>query len=158
MWGFMIICYTFMLFNAVNLFITGLSGYFQFNIFGADHTRFALFTILIFIITETIVMYFFISTGKGIKEALGKELGETILWDQEKKLKRKLFPQLMLTIFLVCTVFILGGAVDTQTSFAWLHGPLFLLAFFHHLWTLLVKNNSFKEQIAIISELEPETD
>ncbi len=154
----MITYYTFMLFNSVNLFITGLSGYFQFSIFGANHTRFALFTILIFIITETIVMYFFISTGTGIKEAIGKGLGNAILWDQEKKLKRKLFPQLMLTIFLVCTVFILGGAVDTQTSFSWLHGPLFLFAYFHHIWTLVLKNNSFIEQVAIISELEPEVD
>jgi hypothetical protein len=114
--------------------------------------------ILIFIITETVVMYFFISTGKGIKSAIEKGLGEITLWDREKQLKKKVFPHLMLTLTLVGAVFIHGGAVDNNLPSSWLHGPLFLVAFAHHIWTLILKNNAFKEQIAIISELEPETD
>ena len=81
--------------------LTGLSGYFHFEIMGANHIRFALFTILIFSITETVVMYFFITTGKAIKNALESGLGKDDLWSRERKLKMVLFPQLMLTIFLV---------------------------------------------------------
>ena len=112
--------------------------------------------ILIFIITETVVMYFFISTGKGIKSAIEKGLGEITLWEREKQLKGKVFPHLMLTLFLVGGVFIHGGAVDNELPSAWLHGPLFLMAFGHHIWSLVIKNNAFREQLAIISELEPE--
>jgi hypothetical protein len=154
----MIICYVLMFINFVNLIMTGVGGYFHYNVLGANHPRFALFMILIFIITETVVMYFFISTGKGIKSAIEKGLGEISLWDREKQLKMKVFPHLMLTLTLVGTVFIHGGAVDNDLPSSWLHGPLFLVAFAHHIWTLIIKNNAFKEQIAIISELEPETD
>ena len=112
--------------------------------------------ILIFVITETVVMYFFISTGKGIKEAIETGLGKKELWKRERKLKMKLFPHLMLTLILVGGVFIHGGAVDTHMPSAWLHGPLFLAAYGHHLWSLVIKNNAFKEQISIIAELEPE--
>ncbi len=152
----MITCYLLMFINFINLLLTGLSGYFHFDIMGANHARFALFTILIFSITETVVMYFFISTGKGIKSAIEDGLGDISLWERERKLKMKLFPQLMLTLTLVGAVFIHGGAVDNQMPSAWLHGYLFLAAFFHHFWTLKIKNDAFKEQLAIISELEPD--
>ncbi|MBT3839603.1 MAG: hypothetical protein HN674_08875 [Candidatus Marinimicrobia bacterium] len=156
MWIFMIACYLLMFINFINLLMTGLAGYFQFDIIGANHVRFALFMILIFIITETVVMYFFISTGKGIKLAIEKGLGDMALWDREKQLKMKVFPQLMLTLFLVGTVFVHGGAVDNKMESAWLHGPFFIIAFGHHIWSLIIKNNAFKEQIAIISELKPD--
>ena len=94
MYLFMIICYFLMLINFINLTLVGSSGYWSFTIFGASHTRFALFMILIFTITETIVMYFFISTGKAIKSAIEAGLGKDTLWSRERKLKMILFPQL----------------------------------------------------------------
>ena len=152
----MIICYLLMLINCINLTLVGLGGDLHFDVLGANHARFAIFMILIFLITETVVMYFFISTGKGIKEAIETGLGKKELWKRERKLKMKLFPHLMLTLILVGGVFIHGGAVDTHLPSAWLHGPLFLAAYGHHLWSLVIKNNAFKEQVSIIAELEPE--
>ena len=152
----MIICYFLMLVNLINLTVVGTSGFWGHTVFGASHTRFALFMILIFTITETVVMYFFISTGKAIKTAITSGLGEQPLWDRERKLKMTLFPQLMLTILLVGGWFIHIGAVENNLATKWLHWPLFFLAFIHHLWSLKIKNNCFKEQLAIISELEPE--
>jgi len=151
----MIICYALMLVNLINLTLTGASGYWHFDILGASHTRFALFMILIFTITETVVMYFFISTGKAIKSAIESGLGKEELWKRERKLKMELFPQLMLTILLVGGWFIHIGAVENQISPKWVHDILFALAFLHHLWSLNIKNNSFKEQLSIIAELEP---
>ena len=51
--------------------------------------------------------------------------------------------------------FIHKGAVENNLPLSWLHGPLFILAYVHHLWLLILKNRFFKEQIDIISELEP---
>ena len=154
----MIICYFLMLINFINLTLVGSSGYLSFTIFGASHTRFALFMILIFTITETVVMYFFISTGKAIKSAIEAGLGKDTLWSRERKLKMILFPQLMLTIFLVGGWFIHIGAVENNMPTKWLHWPIFFLAYLHHAWSLKIKNNSFREQLSIISELEPETE
>jgi hypothetical protein len=155
MYVFMIICYALMLVNLINLTLTGASGYWHFDILGASHTRFALFMILIFTITETVVMYFFISTGKAIKSAIESGLGKEELWKRERRLKMELFPQLMLTILLVGGWFIHIGAVENQISPKWVHDLIFALAFTHHLWSLNIKNNSFKEQLSIIAELEP---
>ena len=152
----MITCYALMLINVINLTITGASGYFNFEIFGASHTRFALFMILIFTITETIVMNFFITTGKAIKSAIELGLGRKELWSMERKLKMRIFPQLMLTISLVGGWFIHIGAVENQMSPIWVHNLIFAIAYIHHLWSLKIKNDSFKQQLSIIAELEPE--
>ena len=152
----MIACYVFMVMSAINLTLTGMSGYLGFKILGASHTRFALFTVLIFTITETLVMYFFITTGKAIKRAVENGLGNNELWKREKELKMMLFPQLMLTILLVGGWFIHIGAIENNISPLWLHYLLFIIAYVHHFWSLKIKNNAFKNQIAIISELEPE--
>jgi hypothetical protein len=61
----------------------------------------------------------------------------------------------MLTILLVGGWFIHIGAVENQMSPKWVHDLIFALAFTHHLWSLNIKNNSFKEQLSIIAELEP---
>ena len=100
-------------------------------------------------------MYFFISTGKAIKTAITDGLGDDSLWVQERKLKMLLFPQLMLTIFLIGGWFIHIGAVDNNLFTKPLHWPLFIIAYLHHLYTLKIKNNAFKKQLGIISELEP---
>ncbi|MDP6170507.1 MAG: hypothetical protein QF780_10900 [Candidatus Marinimicrobia bacterium] len=152
----MMICYVLMLVNLVNLTLTGASGYWHFDILGASHTRFALFMILIFTITETVVMYFFISTGKAIKSAIESGLGKDGLWSRERQLKMRLFPQLMLTILLVGGWFIHIGAIENQMSPVWVHHLIFALAYMHHFWSLMIKNDSFKEQLSIIAELEPE--
>lgn len=151
----MIICYALMLVNLINITLTGASGYWNFDVLGASHTRFSLFMILIFTITETVVMYFFISTGKAIKSAIESGLGKEELWSRERKLKMKLFPQLMLTILFIGGWFVHIGAVENQISPIWIHHILFFLAYLHHIWSLKIKNNSFKEQLSIISELEP---
>ena len=147
-----------MLLNFVNLTLTGASDYLNFQIFGASHTRFAVFMILIFTITETIVMYFFITTGKAIKEAIESGQGKKELWYRERTLKMKLFPPLMLTILLVGGWFIHIGAVENQISPLWLHRLIFFLAYIHHFYTLNIKNSAFKEQLSIISALEPNQD
>ena len=155
MYLFMIICYVLMFVNLLNITLVGASGIFDFTILGATHTRFALFMILIFTITETVVMYFFISTGTAIKTAIAEGLGENLLWSRERKLKMVLFPQLMLTILFIGSWFIHIGAVENNMPTKSLHWPLFTFAFLHHLYTLKVKNSAFKIQLDIISELKP---
>jgi hypothetical protein len=155
MYLFMITCYVLMFINLVNITLVGASGILNFSIFGASHTRFALFMILIFTITETVVMYFFISTGAAIKTAISEGLGEDSLWFLERKLKMVLFPQLMLTILLIGGWFIHIGAVENNMLTKSLHWPFFIIAYLHHLYTLKIKNSAFKTQLDIISNLEP---
>ncbi len=66
----MISCYFLMVINLFNFTVCGGMGIYGNSFFGANHAQFSLFAILVFVMTETIVMYFFIATGKSIKNIL----------------------------------------------------------------------------------------
>ena len=108
MYIFMISCYILMVFNLLNLILCGAMGYTTFFIFGANHAQFALFTILIFVLTETLVMYFFIATGKSMKSILSNQvdLNATQLWNKVKHIKKIVFPHIMITILIIGGLYI----------------------------------------------------
>ena len=150
-----------MVINLINFTICGAMGIYGTSFFGANHAQFSLFAILIFVLTETVVMYFFIATGKSIKNILVENespLSEK-LWNKIKQIKNIIFPQTMLTITLVGTLYVFyfgyiaSNANKTDIAYSWISLPLFTISYFHHIWTLKVKNRSFKLQIEVINRL-----
>ena len=135
------------------LSLTGLQGYFQFYIFKAGHSQFALFTAIFYMFTETLVMFYFIGAGTAIKKTIASLGLKTDGYEKVKKTKMVLFPPLTLNMALIGTVFILGGAVQIGSISGWIHGLLFDIAFLHFLYTTIVQHRGFKENVEIISEL-----
>ena len=161
MYIFMISCYILMVFNLLNLILCGAMGYTTFFIFGANHAQFALFSILIFVLTETLVMYFFIATGKSMKNILSNQadLNAKQLWNKVKHIKKIVFPHIMITILIIGSLYIFyfgyikSGISNENLPYSWLQGPLYILGLIHHLWSLKIKNDSFKMQLEIVSEM-----
>ena len=153
MWGLMIICYLFIAITFSLLACTGLQGYLQFYIIQANHPQFALLSVIFYMLTETLIMFYFIGSGTAIKKAIQSEGINTKLYDNIKKTKMKLFPHLTLNMIFIGMVFILGGAVQTGKFAGWIHGLLFDLAFIHLLYTTYLQHLAFKENVGIINEL-----
>ena len=161
MYIFMISCYILMVFNLLNLILCGAMGYTTFFIFGANHAQFALFSILIFVLTETLVMYFFIATGKSMKNILSNQadLNAKQLWNKVKHIKKIVFPHIMITILIIGGLYIfyfgyIKSAISNENlAYSWLLVPLYVSGLIHHIWSLKIKNDSFKMQIEIISEM-----
>ena len=153
MWGLMIISYLFIAITFILLTLTGLQGYFQFYIIQANHPQFALLSVIFYMLTETLIMFYFIGSGTAIKKAIQKSSVNTNLYADVKKTKMKLFPHLTLNMIFIGTVFILGGAVQTGRILGWMHGLLFNLAFTHFLYTTYLQHLGFKENVVIINEL-----
>jgi hypothetical protein len=153
MWGLMIMSYFCIGATFLLLSLTGLQGYFQFYIFKAGHSQFALFTAIFYMFTETLVMFYFIGAGTAIKKTIASLGLETDDYEKVKKTKMVLFPHLTLNMVLIGTVFILGGAVQIGSISGWIHGLLFDIAFLHFLYTTMVQHRGFKENVEIISEL-----
>jgi len=161
----MIVCYLLMVLNLINILICGLMGYFNFSFLGANHAQFGLFSILIFVLTETLVMYFFIATGKSIKTILSQEKDNTAheLWEKIIYIKKIIFPHIMLTITLIGGLYIFyfgyirSNIMNESTPYYWIQAPLFLIALIHHIWSLKVKNDSFRLQIEVVNKLSKNT-
>jgi len=157
----MISCYLLMLINFINFSISGAMVFLDIQFFGASHAQFSLLAILVFVLTETVVMYFFIATGKSIKNILieNNNSESEKLWEKIKSIKSIIFPQIMLTVTIVGTlyVFYFGYVASNSNSenikYAWISAPLFFVSYLHHIWTLKIKNDSFKMHIEIVGEL-----
>ena len=155
MWGLMIVSYLCIAITTLLLFLTGLQGYFQFYIFKAGHSQFALLAAIFYMFTETLVMFYFIGSGTAIKKSIEPGSVQADLYKKVKKTKMLLFPHLTLNMIVVGTVFILGGAVQTGSLAGWIHGLLFDLAFLHFLYTTILQHRGFKENVEILIELTP---
>ena len=153
MWGLMIISYLFIAITFILLALTGLQGYFQFYIIKANHPQFALLAVIFYMLTETLIMFYFIGSGTAIKKTIQTRGMKTNLYDSVKKTKMKLFPHLTLNMIFIGTVFILGGAVQTGHLAGWMHGLLFDLAFIHFTYTAFLQHHGFKDNVEIIGKL-----
>ena len=153
MWSLMIISYLFMAATFILLVLSGLQGYYQFQIVEANHSQFALLTIIFYLLTETLIMFYFIGAGTAIKKTIHTNGISTSIYDQVKKTKMKLFPHLTLNMAFLSTVFILGGAVQTGSMAGWMHGLIFFLAFIHFIYTVVLQHRGFKENVDIIGKL-----
>ena len=153
MWALMIISYLFTAITIMLLSLTGLQGYFQFYIIQANHPQFAVLSVIFYMLTETLIMFYFIGAGTAIKKTIAFLGVKTNGYDKVKKTKMVLFPHLTLNMALIGTVFILGGAVQTGSVSGWIHGLLFDIAFVHFLYTTAVQHRGFKENVEIIGDL-----
>ena len=135
------------------MLLTGLQGYFHFTIMGVHHASFALATIILYLFTETLVMFYFIGTGVNIKEYLREESGDPALYEKVKKGKMVVFPKMMTSIFLVGITFILGGAVERSFVRPWVHGVLFLIAIVYYARLIVFEHRCFRDHTNIILEM-----
>ncbi len=153
MWFFMILCYVFTLVSFCMLILSGLQGYCGFMIFKATHATFAILTIIFYLFTETLIIFYFVGIGVSIKEyVLEKKL--PLDYNQRSlKIKRNVYPPILFNILLMMALFISGGAVDTRHLPLWSHGLLFYGSLLHFLKVVLIQHRSFKEATELVLEM-----
>jgi hypothetical protein len=84
----------------------------------AQHIFFALGTVVVGLFSQSMTMFFFIGTGKEIKEA-AKE--DAAVVQRTKDFKSRVFPAAMYAMLVLMITFITGGGVPTGKTPAWLH-------------------------------------
>lgn len=150
MWLVMIGCYLLMGLSFVALALTGWQGYAQVAVFGAPHALVAIATLLLYLFTETLIMFFFIGTGVNIREYVREHHCDPELYARMRRMKMKLFSPIMLNILLVGAAFILGGGADRERVPIWAHGLVFWVALGHFGWVIRIQHRAFRENTNII--------
>ncbi len=153
MWFFMISCYILTLISFFFFILNALQGYFQFKIFAANHSAFALLTIMIYLFTETLIIFYFVGIGISIKEYTADNKLSHHFHQRSLKIKRWVYPPILLNILLFMILFISGGAVDTNHMPGWLHGLLFYICFFHFIKMTRLEHRAFQESTSIVLEM-----
>ena len=145
-----------MIISFIGILINGMQGFFQFNIYNANHIAFAFISTILYMFTQTLIMFYFIGAGKKVKETiihnnLNKEIYQEVI-----DLKKVLFPPLTLNMLFVGTAFVLGGGVHTGAVIKYWHSGLFFISLLHYLKVIIIQHKSFIKNSYILSAVGEE--
>lgn len=153
MWLTMYACYFLNFLTLLLLSITALQGYIPFPIMHANHAATALMAIIIYLFTQTLIIFFFTGTGVNIRDYVKEHDLDTTLHERSKAIKYKLFSPLLLNMGGMMAVFIIGGAVHMKGFPGWAHGLIYWVVIAHYIKILIVEHECFKESTSIILDM-----
>ena len=152
----MFICYILTALSFIGILINGLQGFFQFNIYNANHIAFAFISTILYMFTQTLIMFYFIGAGKKIKETILKHNLKKDIYKEVIDIKKELFSPLTLNMLFIGAVFVLGGGVHTAAVNKYWHSGLFVISILHYLKVIIIQHRSFIKNSYILSEVGKE--
>ena len=152
MWFFMILSYVLVFISGIGLLLIGINHYF--NFWAQNHITLDLLVSIIFIASQTLVMFFFVGTGVNVREYLEshRELGDE-LYHKMFSIKKKLYPPTMMVTILFMIMVIIDGAFFIGKVSEWWFHILYLLTFYYYFKATMVQHFSFKESTQIVLEM-----
>ena len=87
----------------------------------ANHIITAIVTVVIGLFSQSMTMFFFIGTGKELKE---KSAGDADVVQRTRSFKSRVFPAALWALAAIMVTFIMGGGVGSGKTPLWLHDAL----------------------------------
>ena len=145
----MILSYVLVFISGIGLLLIGINHYI--NFWAQNHITLDLLVSLIFIASQTLVMFFFVGTGVNVREYLEshKEIDDD-LYRQMFAIKRKLYPPTMMVTILFMAMVIIDGAFFIGKVSEWWFHILYLLTIYYYYKATRVQHLSFKDSTKII--------
>jgi hypothetical protein len=84
----------------------------------ADHIIVAFFTVIVALFSQSMTMFFFIGTGKELKD---KSSQDADVVARTRAFKSRVFPAAMWAMAAIMVTFIMGGGVGSRRTPLWLH-------------------------------------
>jgi len=153
MWFFMNTCYAMSFMTFVTLCVGFAQSFNNFPIFEANHVTFMIFISILYVFTETLVIFFFVGTGVSIKEYTQSHDLEKTFHQRSIGVKRKVYPPLLLNMLYLIILFVLVGAVDTQRVPAWIYQCLFVFCIVDYVRIKIIQNQCFRINTKIVLDM-----
>lgn len=109
------------LFTIAGLIATIVMGFRADPAHVASHILFALVTVIVGLFSQSMTMFFFIGTGKELKDKSEKDAD---VLQKTRDFKSKVFPAAMWAMAAIMVTFIMGGGVGIGRTPVWLHDSL----------------------------------
>jgi hypothetical protein len=122
----------------------------------ADHFLFALFATLVAVLAQCMSMFYFIGTGKQVKDLLATHPDREAYVQRTREFKSRVFPVATLAIGATMAAWIIGGGVDVRVLPVWLHTGLAALALasnvlaFVREFQYMSKNNVLLDEVVVL--------
>ena len=121
----------------------------------AQHVLFGFFTTFLVTLTQSMTMFYFIGTGKQIKDLVGSLAAGPELVQRTKVFKAKVFPPALWAMLFTMATMIIGGGVHTRVSWTppLLHAALAAISLYYNIvafWKeakYMFENNLLMEEV-----------
>ena len=123
----MYLSYFLMVTSFISLVIWGVIEYLSVNFLSMNHIQFSLITSILYMFTQTLIMFYFIAAGKNIKKFIINNKLDINNYKKVLSMKMKLFPHIMVNMVILGTVFIIGGAIFSNIISEWQYAVLFFI-------------------------------
>ena len=143
-----IFSYLMMGITTVLLFLTGYQGLAKTDIIGLTHPLLGLLTVLVFAFTETFTLTFISVFIKSIKQTVNEDSSAIL-----SKLRSTVYRNGLISIVWITTVFLLGGAADTNLVSPFLHGTMFFLGLIHYLYILKLQYQAIEHCVLLTNKI-----
>ena len=112
------------LLTIAGLIATMIAGFMATPVSAAQHILFALTTVVIGLFSQSMTMFFFIGTGKQLKDAVKGSPDEAAVKAATRSLTMRVSPIATYAMAVLMVLFIMGGGVATGRTPRWLHDLL----------------------------------
>lgn len=109
------------LFTIAGLIATAVMGFLATPGQNAQHILFALATVVLGLFSQSMTMFFFIGTGKELKEKAKGGGEEKAVIQRTRDFKARVFPAATYAMLVLMVTFIMGGGVASRQTPVWLH-------------------------------------
>jgi hypothetical protein len=120
----------------------------------AQHSLFGFFTTFLVTLAQSMTMFYFIGTGKQVKELAANLPARTELIQRTRMFKAKVFPPATWAILFTMATMILGGGVDTRVIPSWVHSVLAAISLYYNAIAFWREAKYMVEHNMLMEELE----
>lgn len=112
------------LLTIAGLIATAIAGLMATPVRAADHIVFALVTVVLGLFSQSMTLFFFIGTGKQLKDKVRDTVHDAEVRGATRALTMKVSPAATYAMFVLMITFITGGGVGSGRTPLWLHDVL----------------------------------
>jgi hypothetical protein len=136
--------------------VTLLMGFSVIKVPLAQHVLFGFYSTFLVTLTQSMTMFYFIGTGKQVKDLAAALPAGPQLIQRTKVFKAKVFPPALWAMLFTMATMIIGGGVHTHVSWTppLLHAALAVLSLYFNIVAFWKEANCMIENNTVLEELD----
>lgn len=153
MWLFLYTCYALITVTGALLTAAVVQGFTGIQVLGAAHPAFGFFTTIVFLLTQTAVIFFFVSTGVSVRDFVREQRLGPDLVQRSRRAHGPVSGQATLSLLLVMATAVSGGAAAAAAIPRWLHLAVAAVTYAHFLMLVVMQHRAFRTQTGIVVQM-----
>ena len=153
MWLFLYTCYALITVSGLLLTAAVVQGFTGIQVLGAGHPAFGFFTTIVFLLTQTTVIFFFVATGVSVRDFVRDRGLTPELIRRSRRAHGRVSGQTTLSLALIMASAISGGAGAAAAVPRWLHLAVVATTYAHFLVLVVMQHRAFRAQTAIVVQM-----